>query len=65
MADEFASVTFTVNRTNRDLPRRDPQQQDSRRRPPKHSPPAADPAVSAAVPGDEAPTVGSHLNVRA
>ena len=64
MPDELSGVSpIAVDRSNRDFPRRDPQQQNSRRQPPKRQQPQAAPLTAAS--GDEPPVVGSRLNVQA
>jgi hypothetical protein len=63
MPEEVAAVPqVAVERSQRDFPRRDAQQQGSRRRPPRPHPPDA---ALAPAPGDDPPLVGSRLNVRA
>jgi hypothetical protein len=63
MSEELSGVTrLTVDRTQRDFPRRDSSQQQGNRRPPAKQPA---PAVPAAAPSDDPPAVGSRLNVRA
>jgi hypothetical protein len=63
MAEEVSAVPrIAVERSQRDFPRRDAQQQGNRRRPPRHQPPDA---ALAPAPGDDPPLVGSRLNVRA
>jgi hypothetical protein len=63
MPDEVSGIPrVAIERSQRDFPRRDAQQQGNRRQPPRQQPPAQ---TLAPTPGDEPPTVGSRLNVRA
>jgi hypothetical protein len=62
MPDEVAGIPrIAVERSHRDLPRRDGQQPGNRRKPPR---PAQDVTPSPAG-GDDPPAVGSRLNVHA
>jgi hypothetical protein len=64
MPDEFSGVSpIAIERNHRDLPRRDPQQQGSRKQP--HKQPHHDTQPATASAKDDAPMVGSRLNVRA
>lgn len=64
MPDELSGVSpIAIERNHRDLPRRDPQQQGSKKQPHKQPHPA--PAAMSAPSQDDAPVVGSRLNVRA
>jgi hypothetical protein len=63
MPDEVSGIPrIAVERSHRDFPRRDGQPQGDRRHPP-HRQPAPEPVTPA--PGEDPPTVGSRLNVRA
>jgi hypothetical protein len=63
MAEEVSGIPrIAVERSQRDFPRREGQQQGNRRKPPRQQlteTPAAPP------PGEDPPLVGSRLNVRA
>ena len=64
MADELSGVSpIAIDRNRRDFPRREPQQQGSKRQP--HKQPHQPEAPLSASFGDDAPVVGSRLNVRA
>ena len=64
MPEEVSGIPrISVERNQRDLPRRDGQQPGNRKQKPHHQ---GQPGLSAApVPGDDPPTVGSRLDVRA
>jgi hypothetical protein len=64
MPDEISGIPrISVERSQRDFPRREGQQPGNRKQRPHHQ---EQPALSAApAPGDDPPTVGSRLDVRA
>jgi hypothetical protein len=63
MAEEVSGIPrIAVERSQRDFPRREGQQQGNRRKAPRHQAPDA---PSAPSPGDDQPTIGSRLDVRA
>jgi hypothetical protein len=64
MPEEVSGIPrISVERNQRDFPRRDGQQPGHRKQKPRHQ---AQAALSAApTPGDDPPTVGSRLDVRA
>jgi hypothetical protein len=63
MPEEVSGIPrIAVERSQRDFPRRDGQQQGSRRKPARPQPPDGS---TAPAPGDDPPLMGSRLNVRA
>jgi hypothetical protein len=63
MPDEVSGIPrIAVERSQRDFPRRDAQQQGNRRKPPRNEPPST---PLAPAPDDDPPTIGSRLDVRA
>jgi hypothetical protein len=63
MPEEVSGIPrIAVERSQRDFPRREGQQQGNRRKPPRHQ---ASDAALAPSPDDERPTIGSRLDVRA
>jgi hypothetical protein len=64
MPEEVSGIPrVAIERSHRDFPRRDGQQQGNRRQKPRQPEPEIFPPVPA--PGDEGPRIGTRLNVRA
>jgi hypothetical protein len=64
MPDELSGVSqIAIDRSRREFPRREPQQQGSKRQP--HRPPQPQTSQLSAASDEDAPVVGSRLNVRA